>query len=101
MLFHSFFHHFESHSRRTRAKGSRRRTAHARLIFEPLEGRALPSFVATHSFDASSSPISVAVGDFNRDGLPDLAVANYYGNNVSVLVGNGDGTFQVPRNFLA
>ena len=33
-------------------------------------------------------------GDFNGDGRPDLAVANYGSNDVSVLLGNGDGTFQ-------
>src|SRR5262249_52098619 len=39
---------------------------------------------------------SVAVGDFNRDGELDPAVANPGSNAVSVLLGNGDGTFQ-PR----
>src|SRR5262249_24550309 len=36
---------------------------------------------------------SVAVGDFNRDGKLDLAVANPGSNTISVLLGNGDGTF--------
>ena len=36
----------------------------------------------------------MAVGDFNGDGKADLAVANYSDNSVSVLLGNGDGTFQ-------
>ena len=36
----------------------------------------------------------MAVGDFNGDGKPDLAVTNYYNYSVSVLLGNGDGTFQ-------
>ncbi len=36
----------------------------------------------------------VAVGDFNRDGKPDLAVTNYASGTVSVLLGNGNGTFQ-------
>jgi hypothetical protein len=48
-----------------------------------------------------SAPISVAVGDFDGDGVEDLAVANYYSNNVSVLLGNGDGSFQAARNFGA
>jgi hypothetical protein len=43
----------------------------------------------------------VAVGDFNGDGAPDLAVANYTSNTVSVLLGNGDGTFQAQRTFAA
>jgi hypothetical protein len=30
----------------------------------------------------------VVVGDFNGDGLPDLAVANYFSNDVSVLINN-------------
>ncbi len=33
-------------------------------------------------------PFSVAVGDFNGDGVQDLAVANYDSNNVSVLINN-------------
>ena len=32
--------------------------------------------------------------DMNRDGTPDLAVANRQSNNLSLLVGNGDGTFR-------
>jgi hypothetical protein len=43
-------------------------------------------------YDVGGGPESVAVGDFNGDGNPDLAVATFYG--VSVLWGNGDGSFQ-------
>jgi hypothetical protein len=39
-------------------------------------------------------PFSDVVADFNGDGKQDIAVANYSSNNVSVLRGNGDGTFQ-------
>ena len=38
-------------------------------------------------------PMSIAVGDFNGDGIPDLAVANLDSNTVTILLGNGDGTF--------
>ena len=44
-------------------------------------------------------PRSVAVGDFNGDGKPDLTVANQDADTVSVLLGNGDGSFQAPRTF--
>jgi phosphodiesterase/alkaline phosphatase D-like protein len=46
-------------------------------------------------------PEAVAVGDFNGDGIPDLAVANAADNTVSILLGNGDGTFQAPRAYAA
>ena len=42
---------------------------------------------------ALSNPVTSAVGDFNGDGKPDLAVVNQSGNNVSVLLGNGAGGF--------
>src|SRR5712692_9408280 len=59
------------------------------------------SFIARRDFDAGSFPHSVAVGDFNGDGLQDLAVATSGSDNVSVLLGNGDGTFQAPQHFGA
>jgi hypothetical protein len=50
----------------------------------------------------------VALGDFNGDGIPDLAVANFgdRGNNgqgggVSILLGKGDGTFDAAVNYTA
>lgn len=36
----------------------------------------------------------MVVADINGDGMPDIAVANLFSNNVSTLLGNGDGTFQ-------
>jgi len=40
-----------------------------------------------------SFPAALAVGDFNGDGKLDLAVANAHDNSVTILTGNGDGTF--------
>jgi hypothetical protein len=42
----------------------------------------------------TSTPAAVVTGDFNGDTRPDLAVANSDSSTVSVLLGNGDGTFQ-------
>ena len=42
-------------------------------------------------------PRSIAAGDFTGDGELDLAVANRADGTVSVLLGNGDGTFG-PRS---
>ncbi len=38
-------------------------------------------------------PQSVKIGDFNNDGRLDLVVTNGQDNTVSILLGNGDGTF--------
>ncbi len=39
------------------------------------------------------------MADVNGDGQPDLVVANSGSNNVSVLLGNGNGTFQSAVNY--
>jgi hypothetical protein len=44
---------------------------------------------------------SFAMGDFNRDGHPDLGVANSTSNTVSILLGKGDGTFQATPHYAA
>jgi uncharacterized repeat protein (TIGR01451 family) len=51
------------------------------------------AFGGTVPYSAGSTPTALAVGDFTGDGRNDLAVANYYSSNVSVLAGRPDGTF--------
>jgi type II secretory pathway component GspD/PulD (secretin) len=41
-----------------------------------------------------TGPIAITTGDFNGDGKGDLAIVNETTNNVTILQGNGDGTFQ-------
>ena len=43
----------------------------------------------------------MTAGDWNGDGKLDLAVANADNNNVSILLGNGDGTFQAKVDYGA
>jgi len=53
----------------------------------------------TPTVTVGSSPMAIAAGDFDRDGILDLAVANSGSGNVSILLGNGNGTFQPAANF--
>src|SRR5262245_57697805 len=45
------------------------------------------------------APRGVVVGDFNRDGRDDIAVANYNGNSVTILLGTGNGTFTMGQTY--
>ena len=47
----------------------------------------------SYTYSVGSSPSAIAVGDFNGDGKLDLAIVDTTSNRVSILLGNGDGTF--------
>ena len=51
------------------------------------------------TYAVGSIPMPSWPGDFNGDGRLDLAVANQYDDTVSVLLGNGDGTFQARSTY--
>jgi hypothetical protein len=65
---------------------------------------ATVTFQPAVKYSTGTAPKAVAVGDFNGDGKPDLAVANNGDanagddGNVSILFGNGDGAFQSANN---
>jgi hypothetical protein len=58
-----------------------------------LMGKGDGTFSSPKSYRAGLAPHAIAAADFNGDGKLDLAVA---AANVSILLGNGDGTFQLP-----
>ncbi len=55
-------------------------------------------FGQASSFGVGQKPQSVAVGYFDDDGYQDLAVANLGSNNVSILLGAGNGSFRAATS---
>jgi hypothetical protein len=74
-----------------------------------LLGNGDGSFLPPTAYNAGYLPIAVTVGDFNGDGKLDLAVGDdgpylyqgYTGDTISILLGNGDGTFRSPISYTA
>jgi hypothetical protein len=68
-----------------------------------LRGKGDGTFETPKQFAAGLIASSIAVSDFNHDGKLDLAVGNpsYTVKSVSVLLGNGNGTFATAVNYPA
>src|SRR5690348_9056902 len=64
-----------------------------------LTGAGGAQFTCTPAYPVGYGPSSVVVGDFNGDGIQDLAVANEYDATLSVLLGMGSGTFQPQASY--
>lgn len=73
-------------------------TGQAAILLGNGNGTFQPAvYYEVDSRDESLSWITAA--DFNGDGNADLAVADETGQNISILLGNGDGTFQNPVEY--
>jgi uncharacterized repeat protein (TIGR03803 family) len=74
--------------------------SHTLSIFR---GNGNGTFQAATTLPTDLYPVSVAAADLNNDGRPDLVVANSVNgtDHVSLLFGNGDGTFQAPLKYTA
>ncbi len=67
-------------------------------VAQRAAGQSVKFGTAT-SYTAGAGPWAIVAGDFNGDSKPDLAVANRGSNNVSLLLGKGDGTFLSAVNY--
>lgn len=56
-------------------------------------------FAPQKTYPVGTSPAAVVVGDFNGDGKPDIAVLNSGSRNVSILLGNVQGSLQPAKSF--
>jgi hypothetical protein len=61
----------------------------------------MPATAPFQPVAVGSFPVAIVAGDFNGDGRLDLATANNSSNDISVVLGNGDGTFQPAQQYAA
>ena len=52
-----------------------------------------------YSTSNTNDPLSVAAGDFNGDGMPDLAVADSGNGTIQIFINNGNGTFTAGSSY--
>ena len=71
------------------------------IVLGSAPGSSAVDFAPAKTYPVGTSPSAIVIGDFNGDGKQDIAVANSGSNNVSILLGNGDGTFRPAENFDA
>jgi hypothetical protein len=77
------------------------------FIFSPVllaciavtPGNAQSYLYQRANYPTGNNPAGIAVADLNGDHRPDLAVANFNDNTVSILLANSDGTFAPKMDF--
>ena len=71
----------------------------ALLCLLPTVSTEAVLFYPKEAYGVGDAPRAVATDDLNGDGILDLAVGNGSGDTASVLLGNGDGTFQIAEHY--
>src|SRR5262249_7399622 len=66
-----------------------------------LRGDGAGNFATPQHYPAGSGASAVVLGDFNRDGILDVATPNYQGDGVVLLRGQGGGAFLTVETFAA
>jgi hypothetical protein len=62
---------------------------------------AMPPFLLARTIDVIPGPANPMAADFNEDGLLDLVVPSSESDEIALLLGNGDGTFNPPSRETA
>lgn len=70
------------------------------FIITVLLGNGDGTFQPGVTYMTGQGPSSMAVGDFNGDGIADLAVSNNLNSDVSILLGQSNGTLQSPVDYV-
>jgi hypothetical protein len=70
-----------------------------RVFLNTADGSGLFDPFLVPTFPTGPVPSPSEPSDFDRDGIVDVAVANTVGGSVSILLGQGDGTFGVQQEF--
>jgi hypothetical protein len=60
---------------------------------------AAQQFTLGATYGVGTEPQTAVFADFNNDGKPDLATADFTSTDISILLGNGDGAFQPAKQF--
>ena len=85
--------------------GGRMLLAFLALLLIPagaLRAQTSPSGTLTSGagsqFATGANPAALAIGDFNKDGRPDIAIVNEADGTVTILLSNGSGVFTAALN---
>jgi hypothetical protein len=93
--------YFANRARRRRSPSRFSSELHEASAISPratplVSGAFLPGLGIRPSLPAGIMPSAVVVGDFNKDGKLDWAVANAGDSTLYIYLGNGDGTAKLP-----